>query len=151
MGKVQARNEATIAAPANVVADTLANYQIRPELQPENYSAFRVVAGGMGQGTIAAWNLQATKKRSRDVEAVVTETGDKNTEWTLSEADKNSTMVTTYTVRAQGASSCTLIVDTQWDGATGIGGFFERTFAPGGLKKIQQEQIEALRARVASN
>ena len=150
MGKVQARNEATIAAPANVVADTLANYQIRPELQPENYSAFRVVAGGMGQGTIAAWNLQATKKRSRDVEAVVTETGDKNTEWTLSEADMNSTMVTTYTVRAQGASSCTLIVDTQWDGATGIGGFFEKTFAPKGLNRIQAEVLGNLKKRLES-
>lgn len=148
MGKVQARNEAIIAAPANVVADTLANYQIRPELQPENYSAFRVVAGGMGQGTIAAWNLQATKKRSRDVEAVVTETGDKNTEWTLSEADKNSTMVTSYTVRAQGASSCTLVVDTQWDGATGIGGFFERTFAPKGLARTYTGMLERLDAEL---
>ena len=34
---------------------------------------------------------------------------------------------------------------TSWEGAGGIGGFFERTFAPGGLRKIQHELLENLR------
>ncbi len=30
---------------------------------------------------------------------------------------------------------------TQWQGATGIGGFFERTFAPKGLQRIQAQVL----------
>lgn len=146
MGKVRARNEAQLDAPIGVVAEKLASYQLRPEIQPEQYSAFRVVAGGNGEGTIAAWHLQATKKRSRDVKVRVSESGDRASNWTLTETDENSTMVTTYTVTAKGANASQLVVETAWDGASGIGGFFERTFAPGGLKKIQQAQIENLRA-----
>ena len=148
MGKVRARNEASIDAPAATVADRLASYQLRPEIQPEQYSAYRVVSGGNGEGTIAAWHLQATKKRSRDVQVNVSESGDRARKWTLTESDQNSTLVTTYTVTDKGDNVSTLVVETTWDGAKGIGGFFERTFAPGGLQKIQQAQIDLLRERL---
>ncbi|WP_333619778.1 SRPBCC family protein [Dietzia sp.] len=148
MGKVRARNEASIDAPAATVADRLASYQLRPEIQPEQYSAYRVVSGGNGEGTIAAWHLQATKKRSRDVQVNVSESGDRARKWTLTESDQNSTLVTTYTVTDKGDNVSTLVVESTWDGAKGIGGFFERTFAPGGLQKIQQAQIDLLRERL---
>jgi len=148
VGKVRARNEASIDAPAATVADRLASYQLRPEIQPEQYSAYRVVSGGNGEGTIAAWHLQATKKRSRDVQVNVSESGDRARKWTLTESDQNSTLVTTYTVTDKGDNVSTLVVESTWDGAKGIGGFFERTFAPGGLQKIQQAQIDLLRERL---
>jgi hypothetical protein len=44
-------------------------------------------------------------------------------------------MVTTWTVRAAGTGTLVRI-QTSWDGAGGIGGFFEKTFAPAGLKRI---------------
>ena len=34
---------------------------------------------------------------------------------------------------------------TQWQGATGIGGFFERTFAPKGLQRIQAQGLDNLK------
>ena len=35
-----------------------------------------------------------------------------------------------------GEAASTVSVETTWNGAGGIGGFFERTFAPGGLRRI---------------
>jgi hypothetical protein len=39
-------------------------------------------------------------------------------------------------------------VKTSWEGAGGIGGFFERMFAPLGLRKIQAEVLENLKKDV---
>jgi hypothetical protein len=37
---------------------------------------------------------------------------------------------------------------TSWQGAGGIGGFFEKTFAPLGLRKIQTEVLGNLKREV---
>jgi hypothetical protein len=41
-------------------------------------------------------------------------------------------------------------VKTTWNGAGGIGGFFEKTFAPLGLKKIQSEVLTNLKNELES-
>jgi len=56
-------------------------------------------------------------------------------------------MVTTWTVTEAGERSLVRI-ETSWDGAGGIGGFFEKTFAPLGLRKIQGEVLENLKKQV---
>lgn len=143
MAQVTARNTAQLSASPQQVAELLADYHRRPELQPENYSAFRIVSGGVGDGTVAAWHLQATKKRSRDVEVSVATAGSVDAQWTLTETDANSSMVTVYTVSPAG-QGCTVEVVTSWNGAGGIGGIFEGIFAPGGMRRIQQAQLERL-------
>jgi hypothetical protein len=55
---------------------------------------------------------------------------------TVIEKDANSSMVTNWTVAPAGTGS-TVTTKTSWDGAGGVKGFFEKTFAPLGLKKIQ--------------
>jgi hypothetical protein len=45
-------------------------------------------------------------------------------------------MVTTWTLHQADAGLTTVRVRTTWNGAGGIGGFFERTFAPKGLQRI---------------
>jgi hypothetical protein len=47
----------------------------------------------------------------------------------LTESDTGSSLVTKTTVAPQGSMSLVPIAAT-WDGAGGIGGFFERLFAP---------------------
>lgn len=132
MGKVTAIAERTIDAPADKVRELVADYaETRPKLLTEHYRDYEVTEGGSGPGTKATWKLQATSKRVRDVAATVTEPKP----GTLVETDANSSMVTTWTVAEAGAGSLVRI-ETSWDGAGGIGGFFEKTFAPGGLKKI---------------
>jgi hypothetical protein len=39
-------------------------------------------------------------------------------------------------------------VKTSWQGAGGVGGFFEKTFAPLGLRKIQSAVLENLKTQV---
>lgn len=134
MGKVTAIAERTIEAPADKVRALVADYaETRPKLLTEHYRDYEVTEGGVGAGTKASWKLQATSKRVRDVAATVTEPS----EGTLVETDANSTMVTTWTVREVPDGSLVRI-ETSWDGAGGIGGFFEKTFAPGGLKRIYE-------------
>ncbi|MEV7549058.1 SRPBCC family protein [Amycolatopsis sp. NPDC089917] len=134
MGKVTAIAERTIEAPADKVRALVADYaETRPKLLTEHYRDYEVTEGGVGAGTKASWKLQATSKRVRDVAATVTEPS----EGTLVETDANSSMVTTWTVREVPEGSLVRI-ETSWDGAGGIGGFFEKTFAPGGLKRIYE-------------
>ncbi|GAB3706624.1 SRPBCC family protein [Amycolatopsis oliviviridis] len=134
MGKVTAIAERTIEAPADKVRALVADYaETRPKLLTEHYRDYEVTEGGVGAGTKASWKLQATSKRVRDVAATVTEPS----EGTLVETDANSSMVTTWTVREVPDGSLVRI-ETSWDGAGGIGGFFEKTFAPGGLKRIYE-------------
>jgi hypothetical protein len=68
---------------------------------------------------------------------------------TLVESDANSSMVTTWTVLAADAGTSTVRVRTTWNGAGGIGGFFERTFAPKGLRRTYDQLLERLDAELA--
>ena len=147
MGRVTASNTIVIDAPVQAVSTAIADYAgVRPRIQPDQFSAYRLIQGGQGHGTVAAWNLQATKKRSRDVKATVT-VDNSASHWSLVEKDENSSMATTYTVR-EAAGGSLVEMTTSWDGAGGVGGFFERIFAPGGLKRIQHELLSNLKADV---
>lgn len=126
------------ATPAKVL-EALSDYAVvRPKILTEQYLDYRLLEGGAGEGTVAQWTLKATEKRSRDVKATITVAGS-----TITETDANSSMVTTWTVSPSG-DGATVTTTTKWNGAGGIGGFFERTFAPLGLKKIQAGVLENL-------
>jgi uncharacterized protein YndB with AHSA1/START domain len=127
MGKVTARAQRTIAAPADRVRAALADYKtVRPQILTEHYRDYRVEAGGR-----VHWTLQATKSRVRDQLVEVSEDAGQ-----IVERDTNSSMVTTWTVAPASAESSTVTVETSWTGASGIGGFFERRFAPKGMQRI---------------
>ena len=143
MAKVTSSAQRQIGASAERVRELLADYaQVRPEILTEQFRDYQVVEGGVGAGTTATWKLQATSKRVRDVRAQVTEPEP----GTIVETDANSTMVTTWTVRESDGGSL-VRVETSWEGATGIGGFFERLFAPGGLKRIYEGVLANLASR----
>lgn len=143
VGQVSATSTVTVAAPAEKVLATLADYaSARPRILSEHYRDYRVVEGGQGVGTVAEWTLQATSKRSRNIRAVVSIDGN-----TITERDANSSLVTTWTIDSAGAGS-QVATTTAWTGAGGVGGFFEKTFAPLGLKKIQAEVLAKLKTEV---
>lgn len=147
MAQVTARAERTIDAPADRVRTAVADYEtVRPRILTDNYGDYRVEAGGQGAGSRVHWTLQATKKRVRDqlVEVSVP------TEGRVVERDANSSMVTTWTVTPAGADRSTVVVETTWTGASGIGGFFERTFAPKGLQRIHDGVLAKLDAAVTA-
>ena len=61
----------------------------------------------------------------------------------LTKFDTGSSAVTTFTVSPQGGASIVQI-STAWDGAGGIGGLFERMFAPRVLRAIYADELERL-------
>ncbi|MFF0450848.1 SRPBCC family protein [Streptomyces sp. NPDC004609] len=145
MAQVEATTERIIAADAETVFDTLADYEnSRAKLLPEHFSEYEVREGGDGEGTLVHWKLQATSKRVRDCLLDVTEP----TDGQLVEKDRNSSMVTTWTVTPAGEGRSKAVVTTVWTGAGGIGGFFEKTFAPKGLARIYDALLAKLAAEV---
>ncbi|MBZ9598985.1 MULTISPECIES: SRPBCC family protein [Streptomyces] len=145
MAQVEATTERIIGADAETVFDTLADYSgSRGKLLPEHFSEYEVREGGDGEGTLVHWKLQATSKRVRDCLLEVTEP----TDGQLVEKDRNSSMVTTWVVTPAGEGRSKAVVTTVWNGAGGIGGFFERTFAPKGLARIYDTLLANLAAEV---
>ncbi|MFC9812568.1 SRPBCC family protein [Streptomyces virginiae] len=145
MAQVEATTERIIGADAETVFDTLADYSgTRGKLLPEHFSEYEVREGGDGEGTLVHWKLQATSKRVRDCLLEVTEP----TDGQLVEKDRNSSMVTTWVVTPAGEGRSKTVVTTVWNGAGGIGGFFERTFAPKGLGRIYDTLLANLAAEV---
>ncbi|PKV88794.1 SRPBCC family protein [Streptomyces sp. TLI_146] len=145
MAQVEATTERIIAASPETVFDTVADYKdSRPKLLSEHFSEYQVREGGDGEGTLVHWKLQATSKRVRDCLLEVSEP----TEGQLVEKDRNSSMVTTWTVTPAGEGSSRVVVTTVWNGAGGIGGFFEKTFAPKGLNRIYDTVLGKLAAEV---
>ncbi|MFD0357900.1 SRPBCC family protein [Streptomyces sp. NPDC127110] len=145
MAQVEATTERIIEADADTVFDALADYTgTRSKLLPEHFSEYEVREGGDGEGTLVHWKLQATSKRVRDCLLEVTEP----TDGQLVEKDRNSSMVTTWTVTPAGEGRSRAVVSTVWNGAGGIGGFFERTFAPKGLGRIYDTLLDNLAKEV---
>jgi carbon monoxide dehydrogenase subunit G len=146
MGQVSASSTVLINAEPDAVLAAVADYQtVRPKILSSHYSGYQVLEGGQGAGTVVTWKLQATESRVRDVKASVDVAGH-----AVIEKDANSTMVTNYTVAPAGPGA-SVTVKTTWQGAGGVKGFFERTFAPLGLRKIQAEVLENLKNQVESN
>lgn len=141
MAQVTAQAKRSIEAPADQVFAALADYTTtRPKILTESYFDYRVESGGQGAGSKVAWKLHATKSRVRDQLVEVSAP----TANQLVESDANSSMVTTWTVTPEGDARSVVTVDTRWNGAGGIGGFFERTFAPRGLARIHDGVLAKL-------
>ncbi|GAB3028135.1 SRPBCC family protein [Mycobacterium bourgelatii] len=146
MGQVSAASTILINAEPAAVLEAVADYEtVRPKILSSHYSDYQVLEGGHGQGTVAKWRLQATESRVRDIQASVDVAGH-----TVIEKDANSSLVTNWTVAPAGPGS-SVTVKTSWNGAGGIKGFFEKTFAPLGLKKIQGEVLANLKKELESS
>ncbi|NMO93098.1 SRPBCC family protein [Actinomycetospora sp. TBRC 11914] len=147
MAQVRATARRTITADPEKVLAALADYrEVRPAILTEHYRDYQVEAGGEGSGTVVHWVLQATSKRQRDQRVEVSTAPGGG----VVETDRNSSMVTTWRVRPEGQAAATVEVDTTWDGAGGVGGFFERLFAPKGLQRIHDGVLANLERRLAT-
>lgn len=128
------------AAPADAFA-ALADYGgVRRQILPAEITDFTVLSGGAGAGTRFTYDLHATKKRIRHVDAAVSEPEPGRQ---LLETDGNSTLTVLWEVSPAGSGS-KVSATVGWQGAGGIGGFFERTFAPLGIKRIYTAELENL-------
>jgi hypothetical protein len=140
MAEVTASAAKVLDAPADRVFAAVRDYSgARQRILPGQFSEYEVQDGGTGAGTRVHWKLQATKSRVRDCLFEVSEPGSHS----LVEKDVNSSMVTTWTVSPAGDRT-EVKISTSWAGAGGVGGFFEKTFAPLGLRRIYDELLTNL-------
>lgn len=139
MAQVRAQTDGTISASPEEAYELLSDYETgRRKVLTDNFSDYKVEQGGKGAGTVVAWHFAAAG-RERDYRMEVSEPGGN----TLREKDTNSSLVTTWSV-APVTNGSRVTVTTEWEGASGIGGFFEKTFAPLGLKKIYGRMLAKL-------
>ena len=144
MANVNARATKVLDAPPERVLDFLGDYrQGRPKILTDNYSNYRVEQGGDGAGTVIAYHF-AAGGRERDYRLHVEDSDGGG----FRERDEFSSFVSTWRVAPDGAGS-SVTVEASWQGAGGIGGFFERAFAPLGLRRIYGEVLERLAAALA--
>jgi hypothetical protein len=143
MAKVSARASRDVGAPPEQVLEFLRDYRGgRPRILTDNYTAYRVESGGRGAGTVFAYHF-AAGGRERDYRLKVEEEPGGG----LRERDELSSFVSTWTV-AGNAGGSEVTLEGSWDGAGGVGGFFERLFAPLGLRRIYDQVLERLAAAV---
>lgn len=141
MGQVSASAEREIAATPEDVYAFLRDYRDqRPRILPSNYVDYQVEEGGVGAGTVVRYRLQAGR-RERQYRMQVTEVRSH----TLTETDTDSSLVTDWTLHPAGGKT-RVRVESRWQGASGIGGFFERRFAPAGLRRIFDDMLARLDA-----
>ena len=62
----------------------------------------------------------------------------------LTESDSDSSLVTRFEVTPKEGGVSLVQISSTWQGASGVGGFFERTFAPRALRSIYEDELSRL-------
>lgn len=142
MGTIQVTSEQAVGAPAETVYSYLADMRTHhPRFLPPAFSDFEVESGGVGAGTVIRFAITAGGRTRRyRMQVAEPEPGR-----VLTESDTASSLVTTFTVSPHGESSVVRIASS-WDGAGGVGGYFERLFAPRALRGILADELKRLDA-----
>lgn len=142
MSTVTAKSERVVDAPPSVVFRCVSNYREHHQhFLPPSFSEYAVEEGGTGEGTVVSVTFTAGgRTRHYRMKVEVPEPGR-----VLEEHDTGSSLVTRFTVTPESGRS-RVRIETTWEGAGGVGGFFERTFAPGALKKIYDDELTRLDA-----
>jgi uncharacterized protein YndB with AHSA1/START domain len=148
MSHIFVRSERVIDARPEEVFQALADYQTRrPRILPPNYLDYAVERGGQGGGTVIRYRFQAAgRERPYQMEVEETIKGK-----VLTERDRGSSLVTRWSVLPlENGRKSKVSVESDWQGGRGIGGFFESTFAPLGLKRIYKNVLLALALLIQS-
>jgi hypothetical protein len=117
MGQITVEQEGAVGAPAELTYSLLADDAHHQKFLPAAFSNFTVVSGGVGAGTVHSFDINAGGR----VRSYVMDVSEPEPGRVLMEKDRGS-----------------------WQGAGGIGGFFERTFAPKVLRKLYAEELSRL-------
>ena len=139
MATIHVSAERSIEAPAETVYRYIADHEHHPRFLPPAFSDFQVESGGVGAGTVTRFKVTAGG-RTREYRMQVAEPEPGRV---MTESDTASSLVTTWTVTPEDAGS-NVRISTTWEGAGGIGGFFERLFAPRVMRGIYADELERL-------
>jgi uncharacterized protein YndB with AHSA1/START domain len=141
MATIEVKADRVIESPAATVYALISDHEHHARFLPPAFTDFQVESGGVGAGTVTRFKVTAGG-RTREYHMQVSEPEPGRV---LSESDSGSSLVTTWTVEPDGERSRAEIA-TRWEGAGGIGGFFERLFAPRVMRGIYVDELERLDA-----
>jgi len=129
-----------VGAPADLVYQLIADHrEHHPKFLPPNFTNVHVEQGGIGAGTVTTFTVSAGgRARGYRMRVAEPEPGR-----VMTESDTMSSLVTTWTVAPEGDRT-RVRIETRWEGAEGVPGFFERLFAPRALRKIYREELRLL-------
>ena len=147
MTQIRIVADGMVDAPAVRVYGILADYERHhPKILPPAFTDFAVEEGGVGEGTVMHFTMKAGG-RARTFHQRVTEPDRGHI---LQESGTQSSEVTRFTVTPDGERS-RVRIETTWEGAGGIAGFFERTFAPRLLRSVYLDELARLNRYATEN
>ena len=141
MAQITVTEEGEVGAPADLTYRLIADDEHHQRFLPDSFSDFETLEGGVGAGTRHRFKVAAGPGRTREMTMRVDEPEPGRV---LTETDEDSSMITTFTVTPAGGESCRVRISTTWEGAGGVGGFFEKLFAPRMMKRVYVDELGRL-------
>ncbi|MBV9819567.1 MAG: SRPBCC family protein [Solirubrobacterales bacterium] len=139
MGLITVKREGDVGAPADLTYRLIADDEHHQRFLPDGFTDFEVLEGGSGAGTLHRFKVNAGGRTRRYTMRVEEPEPGR----VLTETDQESSLVTSFTVTPSG-EHCRVSIATSWQGAGGVGGFFERLFAPRVLSRMYADELERL-------
>lgn len=140
MPRITSSADRIIDADAAAVWAALTDYSgARAQILPDNYEGYKAERDPIGGAAILSFTLKAGgRERAYRMEVVENEPSHM-----LTERDLASTYTTRWKIEHVGSGAHVRVrLSSEWESrATGIGGFFERRFAPRGVQRIHQETL----------
>ena len=148
MATVRASSERTVPARTERVWELVRDYERRPRILSDAFVDYRVESGGQGAGTVVRYKLNAGRReRAYRMEVDEPAAGRE-----LRERDSESTLATRWSLTPAGDGESTRVeLSSEWRGAGGIGGFFERRFAPAALSRIYADVLARLESELRAS
>lgn len=140
MAPIRVTADRTINASPEDVYRLIADYRDHhPKFLPPAFADVRVEEGGVGAGTVVTFALTVGGKRRAYRQRV----SEPEPGRVLTETDIATGAATSFTVTPEGSGSRVEIA-TEFEGAGGITGFFERLLAPRLLKRMYVDELARL-------
>jgi hypothetical protein len=136
--------------PENVYALVADYREGRPRILPPAFLDYVVEEGGAGVGTVVRYRLRAGR-RERQYRMRVDEARIGADDGALTETDTSSSFATSWALKAaEGGRRTAVQISSRWEGTGGVGGFFERLFAPTALRRLHVETLDRLASEMAA-
>ena len=143
MSKITVTVSKEVSAPAAVVYNILADYNLHRNILPSNaFAGLEIENGGIGAGTqiLVQFNVMGIKQQRR---LLVTEPKPGKV---LAEEDVDTGLVTYFIVEPVQPDQSKVTLETSWQPEPGLRGLIDRLTTPMVMRKIYRNELNLLDA-----